>query len=170
MIFAVLLGLVLVGTVIVLSTVKHYFGVPESAFLTEDEVPWREQDVIPKLIHPSDEHEELSPAVSKRGEAEWDELLDDDEPTVEPKPESDSTATATTTIASVPVTSSDDSAPLASDPDADSPADDGYSDPEDDEEWGIDGKGTGGYWMKADWDGQVAKTESWEHLYDVKIL
>lgn len=35
--------------------------------------------------------------------------------------------------------------------------------------WGVDGKGTGGYWMRDDWDGTVHNTSSWERLYDVKL-
>ncbi len=33
--------------------------------------------------------------------------------------------------------------------------------------WGPQGKGSGGYWMKQDWRGQVQDTTSWERLYNV---
>ncbi len=32
------------------------------------------------------------------------------------------------------------------------------------DDWGVDGKGSGGYWMKADWDGRVEGTKSWDRL------
>lgn len=35
--------------------------------------------------------------------------------------------------------------------------------------WGVDGMGTGGYWMREDWDGTVHNTTSWDRLYDVKL-
>ncbi|WWD05576.1 hypothetical protein V865_003657 [Kwoniella europaea PYCC6329] len=38
---------------------------------------------------------------------------------------------------------------------------------DDDGVWGIDGEGTGGYWMKKDWNGKVQDTESWDRLFNV---
>lgn len=35
--------------------------------------------------------------------------------------------------------------------------------------WTVDGMGTGGYWMREDWDGTVHNTSSWDRLYDVKL-
>lgn len=36
--------------------------------------------------------------------------------------------------------------------------------------WGPDGKGSGGYWMKAGWAGEVEDTDSWERLENVSAL
>ncbi|KAK4686177.1 hypothetical protein P7C73_g3955, partial [Tremellales sp. Uapishka_1] len=35
------------------------------------------------------------------------------------------------------------------------------------QEWGVDGAGSGGYWMREDWDGRVERTDSWERLENV---
>jgi hypothetical protein len=135
-IFAVLIFLVLAGTVIVLSTVKAYFGVDPAAFLTENEVPWRPEDAIALLRDPApaaDASAEASSAKTERAE-DFDKILDgdvadEDAPAV--------TGTATTTES------------------------------EDDVEWGLDGKGTGGYWMRKDWDGKVQNTHAWDRLYNI---
>lgn len=34
-------------------------------------------------------------------------------------------------------------------------------------QWGIDGMGSGSYWMRNNWDGRVRDTDSWERLYNV---
>jgi hypothetical protein len=39
----------------------------------------------------------------------------------------------------------------------------------DEGDWGIDGKGTGSYWMKSQWDGKVHDTEDWSRLYNVTL-
>lgn len=152
LIFVVLLALVLVGTVIVLSTVVHYFGVDKRAFLTEDEVPWRPEDVIKPLLDPVPQTELSDGAESgsaetpnaKRAE-DFTEILDGDVADDTDVP----SATAESAV-SQPATS------------ADAPATE-----EGDDVWGIDGKGTGGYWMRKDWDGKVANTHSWDRLYNV---
>lgn len=139
-IVAVLIFLVLVGTVIVLSTVKAYFGVNPAAFLTEDDVPWRAEDAISPLrdaAPAADASAEASSAKTERAEG-FDETLDGD------------------------------AAEADADADADAPASTGtVADVEDSEQWGLDGKGTGGYWMRKDWDGKVLYTDSWERLYNV---
>jgi hypothetical protein len=148
LIFLSLLGLVLLGTVIVLSTVQAVFGIPANAFVTEEEVPWIPGDAISKLADPIEYTDELD--LVKR--AEWDEISEPDDSIfdIEPTATQDLDATRTTTAASTqPATI------------ADSDSDDG--------EWGLDGKGTGGYWMTADWSGTVARTESWEHLYNISV-
>lgn len=146
-VFAVLLFLFLVGTVIVLSTVVHYFGVDKNSFLSEDEVPWHPEDAIKPLRDPV-EQTELSGSTSaddsnaKRAE-DFTEILDDD-------------------------AADDNGAPAATGSSAVSPSKGSTtSAPVDDAVWGIDGKGTGGYWMRKDWDGKVANTHSWDRLYNI---
>lgn len=142
-IFVILLALFLLGTVIVLSSVRSYFGVPTSALVTELEVPWANgADVIQKLTPtsldvrlPEDENDTVTgPATFDEDPKSWQDLADD-------------------------------------------PAD-GYSlpgselsdDPADDDLWGADGKGTGGYWMRKNWNGRVANTTSWQHLENVPLV
>lgn len=36
--------------------------------------------------------------------------------------------------------------------------------------WGPDGKGSGGYWMKAGWEGKIEQTDTWERLENVTTL
>ncbi|EIW66516.1 hypothetical protein TREMEDRAFT_40831 [Tremella mesenterica DSM 1558] len=126
-VFLVLLSLVLIGTVVVLSTVSYYLAIPTMAYLTEEEVPWRAEDVIGPLRN-SDmpqiraEH----PTIGRFSE---EEMTDGDE--VE--------------------------------------GENGYDEEQqwEDEMWGPDGKGTGGYWMRAGWEGQVQGTDSWQRLFNV---
>lgn len=144
LIFAVLLALFLVGTVIVLSTVVHYFGVDKNSFLSEDEVPWKPEDVIKPLRDPPQTELAESPssesedAKSKRASEDFTEILDGD---VADGASAGATSDSAVT-GSTPSTSEDDA-------------------------WGIDGKGTGGYWMRKDWDGKVANTHSWDRLYNI---
>jgi len=155
LIFVTLLGLFLLGTIIVLSTVKHYFGVPASAFLTEEEVPWRPEDVIARLLDPpadptlegEDGDMDMLAADDLTKRADWAEV-------------SEGGAAADHTSAVSAINAPATGAPTSDDEDVS----------EDDGEWGIDGKGTGGYWMKADWDGKVEGTTAWDHLYNVSIL
>jgi hypothetical protein len=160
----VLVSLVLVGTIVVLSSVSYYLNIPASAYLTEEEVPWRPQDVIRSLYEP--------PSIEPR--QEWDEADS-------PLPSASASASA-----SDPVMGSDTLAEVweeleeleeeLEDEDeyddlVDSPAVNITRPPAisqvDEGGWGVDGKGTGGYWMKADWEGQVRDTGSWERLYNV---
>ncbi|OXC66609.1 hypothetical protein AYX13_04727 [Cryptococcus neoformans] len=173
-IFLVILSLILLGTVIVLSTVSYYLAIPSWAYLTETEVAWRPEDVIKPLL------EQPRPKLSKR--VQWRELDSD-------VPAYTSTGTATASIISV------DSATMTAETwdefkeemeelDAAEEVDeDIFTKPEseavdtlptatssieeDNGQWGIDGMGTGSYWMRNDWDGRVRDTDSWERLYNV---
>jgi hypothetical protein len=44
---------------------------------------------------------------------------------------------------------------------------DAFEEPSLAEDWDIDGKGTGSYWMKNQWDGKVHDTDDWSRLYNV---
>lgn len=173
-VFLVILSLILLGTVIVLSTVSYYLAIPSWAYLTETEVAWRPEDVIKPLL------EQPRPKLSKR--VQWRELDSD-------VPAYTSTGTATASIISV------DSATMTAETwdefkeemeelDAAEEVDeDIFTKPEseavdtlptatssieeDNGQWGIDGMGTGSYWMRNDWDGRVRDTDSWERLYNV---
>ena len=35
------------------------------------------------------------------------------------------------------------------------------------QQWDVDGRGSGAYWMVKDWDGHVHDTHDWERLYNV---
>ncbi|KAJ9102990.1 hypothetical protein QFC19_004547 [Naganishia cerealis] len=112
-----ILGLFLLGTIIVLSTIQRYFHIDDWAYLSESEIGgWQDGDgdtgmrgLIPPL---KDLDVGNSTAV---GQARWNQTKGADEDNV----------------------------------------------------WGPNGKGTGGYWMRQDWDGQVQDTQSWNRLYNV---
>lgn len=141
LIFVVLLALVLLGTVVVLSSVKYYFGVPQSAFITELEVPWADGlDAIKPLTPTPVEEEDLGSEIVTASDVARRATTRDDED--EPETVEDPEDVETPELPS---------------------AEDGS------EQWGVDGKGTGGYWMRDDWDGRVHDTHSWQHLNDVKL-
>ena len=133
-VFLVLLSLFLVGTVVVLSTVSYYFALPQVAFLTEEEVPWRPQDGIRPLKDLPVAQVKPSGGVARRqddlgilGEETLPEVWEDLEEIAEEE--------------EIGAYSSD--------------------------AWGLDGEGTGGYWMRKDWDGTVRGSDSWERLFNV---
>lgn len=112
--FLTILGLFLLGTVIVLSTIQRYFRIEDWAYLDESEIGgWSEgggNGVIPAL-------KDLAVGNATR-------------------------ANRTT----------------------------GWEDEEEEQDtWGPNGEGTGGYWMKQDWDGTVRDTEDWNRLYNVTL-
>lgn len=173
--FLVILSLVLLGTVIVLSTVSYYLAIPSWAYLTETEVAWRAEDVIKPLL------EQPRPKLSKR--VQWGELDSDvlsysstgaaasastisvDSATMtaetwdefkEEMEELDAAEEVDEDIATQPEGEAVDTDPTAT-----------SSIEEDNGQWGIDGMGTGSYWMRNDWDGRVRDTDSWERLYNV---
>lgn len=173
--FLVILSLVLLGTVIVLSTVSYYLAIPSWAYLTETEVAWRAEDVIKPLL------EQPRPKLSKR--VQWEELDSDvlsysstgaaasastisvDSATMtaetwdefkEEMEELDAAEEVDEDIATQPESEAVDTDPTAT-----------SSIEEDNGQWGIDGMGTGSYWMRNDWDGRVRDTDSWERLYNV---
>lgn len=173
--FLVILSLVLLGTVIVLSTVSYYLAIPSWAYLTETEVAWRAEDVIKPLL------EQPRPKLSKR--VQWGELDSDvlsysstgaaasastisvDSATMtaetwdefkEEMEELDAAEEVDEDIATQPESETVDTDPTAT-----------SSIEEDNGQWGIDGMGTGSYWMRNDWDGRVRDTDSWERLYNV---
>ncbi|WVQ93639.1 hypothetical protein IAU59_000715 [Kwoniella sp. CBS 9459] len=170
----VLLSLVLIGTVVVLSSVSYYLGIPSWAYLTESEVSWRPEDVIKQLQDPSllpsrralqrrQDWAEVSEAQVESATAavdgvlgtdtlpeSWKELEEEMEELdaaeeSEESPSYDDSVEADTAITENVVTSASESGDV----------------------WGLDGQGTGGYWMQKEWDGRVQGTDSWERLYNV---
>lgn len=111
--FLTILGLFLLGTVIVLSTIQRYFRIEDWAYLDESEIGgWSEgggNGEIPAL-----KELVMGNATSVNRTTGWE---DDDEEDV----------------------------------------------------WGPNGEGTGGYWMKQSWDGTVRDTEDWSRLYNVSL-
>ncbi|ODO05025.1 hypothetical protein I350_05637 [Cryptococcus amylolentus CBS 6273] len=178
----IVLFLFLIGTVVVLSTVSYYLAIPTWAYLTESEVAWRPEDVIRPLRdvpkssrrHKRAEWTEvgvssggssasadawtasavndaaftLSAAPSSSAAATWDEL--EEEMEALDASEEDSVAEAETDASDALAVS------VETTPSPTSSA-----------TWGIDGAGSGGYWMEKDWDGRVRDTDSWERLYNV---
>lgn len=203
--FLILVSLILVGTVIVLSSVSYYLAFPPGAFLTEEEVPWTGKDIIRPLKNASttevhqkrrigteaylkrQEWEEIGTDSSTKvdhGDGElgeeldtgesgnaimgidtipavWDELADEQE-------EEKAGAFKTTGPGS---TSTPQSDVVTTTPSESESSDMDLFEEEQVSDWqggwGIDGEGSGGYWMRAGWDGQVKDTKSWERLYDV---
>ena len=129
------------GTIIVLSGVSYYFGIPTVAYLTEDEVPWRSGDAIRPLIyeplgsaiHHKRQEGVVGEAAIREGWAEIEEELGLG-PTEGVEVED---------AALVEVSGG---------------------------EWDVDGQGSGGYWMKKDWNGHVEGTHEWDRLLNVTTL
>lgn len=154
-IFSILVSLFLLGTVVVLSSVSYYLAIPDGAFLTEDEVPWTGEDLIKVLSDPPT----TNGTVMKR--QDWEELQAED------------AVMGSETIPQV----WDEISEVGQVEDAPSPeaVDDNLGDASIDvfeessivDEWDIDGKGTGSYWMKNQWDGKVHDTDDWSRLYNV---
>lgn len=40
---------------------------------------------------------------------------------------------------------------------------------ESEQQWGLDGMGSGQYWMQSEWDGHVHDTDDWSRLYNVTL-
>jgi hypothetical protein len=148
-IFSILVSLFLLGTVIVLSSVSYYLAFPDGAFLTEDEVPWTGEDLIKALSDPPT----VNGTIERR--QEWEELKAED------------AIMGSETIPQIwdEVKAEDVSAIQDLEDDSDSI----NLSPEigSEEAWGIDGMGTGSYWMKDQWDGKVHDTNDWSRLYNV---
>jgi hypothetical protein len=151
-IFSILVSLFLLGTVIVLSSVSYYLAFPDGSFLSEEEVPWTGNDLISPLRDPlpanatlekRQEWEEMQAEGAVMGTEAipqvWDEMSEEDMETLAASGSSE-TYTAT------------EEAQLAGE-----------------EQWGIDGPGSGQYWMQSEWDGQVRDTDDWSRLYNVSL-
>jgi hypothetical protein len=149
--------LFLVGTVIVLSSVRYYLAIPDGAFLTEEEVPWTGED----LIAPLKELEQLNLTMTKR--QGWEELGNEgavlgaetipevwNEMDAETLDGSESTVTSPIEANSDYIASSSSSLESTSDV-----------------AWGIDGQGSGAYWMRENWDGVVRDADNWDRLYNI---
>jgi len=153
-IFSILVSLFLLGTVIVLSSVSYYLAFPDGAFLTEDEVPWTGEDLIKALLDPRT----MNGTIERR--QEWEELKAEDAimgsetiPQIWDEVDASEVKAADVTITE---DLEDDSGSINLSPEIDSP-----------QSWGIDGMGTGSYWMKDQWDGTVQNTNDWSRLYNV---
>jgi len=153
-IFSILVSLFLLGTVIVLSSVSYYLAFPDGAFLTEDEVPWTGEDLIKALSDaPS-----VNGTVERR--QEWEELKAED------------AIMGSETIPQIwdEVDASEvkaEDVSVTEDLEDDSDSINLSSEIGSEEAWGIDGMGTGSYWMKDQWDGKVHDTNDWSRLYNV---
>lgn len=140
---------------IVLSSVSYYLAFPDGAFLTEDEVPWTGDDLIKALQDPPS----VNGTIERR--QDWEELKAED------------AVMGSETIPQIwdeisgvgEVKAADVSA--AEDLEDDSGSINPFSESSIGEDWGIDGKGTGSYWMKDQWDGVVKDTNDWSRLYNV---
>jgi hypothetical protein len=162
----VLVSLILVGTIVVLSSISYYLAIPADAYLTEIEVPWKPEDVIRSLYEPPSPSAEAGAVKAKRQDFEevgtgvspstgvmgtdtiaevWEELEEELEEEFEHEAVDHAYDDA--------VEISQVSSPSGSE--------------DEDWAWGVDGKGTGGYWMREDWDGTVQDTASWNRLYNV---
>jgi len=153
-IFSILVSLFLLGTVIVLSSVSYYLAFPDGAFLTEDEVPWTGEDLIKALSDPPS----LNGTIERR--QEWEELKAEDAIMgSETIPQIWDEVNASEVKAEDLTTMED----LEDDSDSINLSSELGSE----EAWGIDGMGTGSYWMKDQWDGKVHDTNDWSRLYNV---
>ncbi len=148
----ILLALFLLGTVIVLSSVKYYLNIPTYAYLTEDEVAWRRSDAISQLSYEPEDSSRIHPRQ------EWEDVSEKLDP--------DKGVMGADTIAEVweeleevegAEEGHDEAVGIEEE---ESLAGDGHV-------WDVDGQGTGGYWMRKDWDGTVQNSDSWERLFNV---
>lgn len=228
--FALLLSVILLGTITVLSSVSYYLAIPSGAYLTEEEVPWTGKDVITELH----DRRDLSPS-RMQARQEWEEIGTGSDTasspgTLLPMPPShkaedpdrpnqiegvsgagaeddevpfgqhqgvgsgEKAVMGTDTLPAVWDELADEEqeakagafTPGSTGGDASSagggegqgwaPTGSGSSDMDMMEEdevsdweggWGQDGLGSGGYWMRAGWDGQVRESRAWESLYNV---
>ncbi|KAK8861707.1 hypothetical protein IAR55_002530 [Kwoniella newhampshirensis] len=172
----VLLSLILLGTIIVLSSVSYYLAIPSWAYLTESEVAWKPQDVIKPLKEPAPIPTEAAPAHIRRRK-EWREV--GSESAVSAADATEDAVMGTESLPEVwkeleeemeeldaeeeseesPTYAEEDDLVATSDVTSEMYSGDGV--------WGIDGEGTGGYWMKRDWDGTVHDTNSWDRLFNI---
>jgi hypothetical protein len=153
-IFSILVSLFLLGTVIVLSSVSYYLAFPDGAFLTEDEVPWTGEDLIKALLDPPS----VNGTIERR--QEWEELKAEDAVMG-----SETIPQIWDEVDASEVKAEDVSA--TEDLEDDSDSINLSSEIGSEEAWGIDGMGTGSYWMKDQWDGKVHDTNDWSRLYNV---
>ncbi|WVW80297.1 hypothetical protein I302_102275 [Kwoniella bestiolae CBS 10118] len=181
----IVLSLFLVGTVIVLSSVSYFLNIPGWAYLTETEVSWRPGDIIKPLKDPLEYNETL------QRRKEWRDVTDE----IEPLEASGVMGTETLAESWEELEEEMEELDAAEEVDVDVGVDsgselEGEKDTEmqtydisveseentaavmdeveeNDEKWGIDGKGSGGYWMRKDWNGKVEDTNSWERLFNV---
>lgn len=162
-IFSILVSLFLLGTVIVLSSVSYYLAIPDGAFLTEEEVPWTGDDHIASLKEPVSVPEVID--LGKR--QEWEEVTGEGAVLgAETIPEVwDELAEEALPVEGVEPVASYSSPSEAAD--VENASYSSVSDVSDEGSWGIDGKGSGAYWMKEDWDGVVRDSSSWDRLYNV---
>ncbi|WVN87179.1 uncharacterized protein L203_102356 [Cryptococcus depauperatus CBS 7841] len=162
-----LLSLILTGTVIVLSTVSYYLAIPNWAYLTETEVAWRPQDVIKQLrdsdpvrIHKRLEWREVGQNAHKPLNRK-DSAIDKWDKLGEEMYERDAAQEADLVRdPALLVHGNDNEGSAMADVVTTRPGD----------EWGIDGEGSGGYWMRKDWNGRVQDVSSWDRLYNVTTL
>ncbi|OCF44096.1 MIPC synthase [Kwoniella heveanensis CBS 569] len=169
----VLLSLVLIGTVVVLSSVSYYLGIPSWAYLTESEVSWRPEDVIKQLQDPASslpsrrtvqrrqDWAEVSEAQVESATAAVEGIMGTDALPESWKELEQEMEELDAAEESEELPSYDDSVEVVTSGDAVA------STSEESDIWGIDGQGSGGYWMQKDWDGRVQGTDSWERLYNV---
>jgi hypothetical protein len=146
--FLILLTLFLIGTVIVLSSVSYWLAIPSLAYLTEDEVGWSDRDMIGSLKY------DPGSALSHRIKRDEGDVAD-----------------GILGVESLPKIWEEMEEDLKGDQMEEPGLPEGAEAIEfQDEEqvvWGVDGKGSGGYWMLEDWDGHVEGTHSWERLSNV---
>jgi len=154
-IFSILVSLFLLGTVIVLSSVSYYLAIPDGSFLTEEEVPWTGQDLISPLRDP------LPVNATLERRQDWESI------------HVDGVALGTETLPQVWDEMSEDDLedPEITLPNASSET---YTVSEEaqlggEQQWGIDGEGSGEYWMQSDWEGHVHDTDDWSRLYNVTL-
>ncbi|WWC68502.1 uncharacterized protein I206_102431 [Kwoniella pini CBS 10737] len=178
----VILSLFLIGTVIVLSSVSYYLGIPNWAYLTESEVSWRPSDTIKSLKDPSifNESSSLDENNKNRRRKEWRDVTDDLatggiletsgvlgtdtlpdswkelEEEMEELDQVEESDEPPTYVDSVETTAESENDQL-----------DENAEQTENDLWGIDGKGSGGYWMQKDWNGKVENTKSWNRLFNV---
>lgn len=157
-IFSILVSLFLLGTVIVLSSVSYYLAFPAGAFLTEDEVPWTGEDLIKALLDPPT----VNGTIERR--QDWEELKAEDAIMgSETIPQVWDEMSEVGGVGEVKAAE----AGATEDLEDDSGSVDAFAEETMDEDWGIDGMGTGSYWMKDQWDGKVHDTSDWSRLYNI---
>jgi hypothetical protein len=176
--FLIFLSLFLVGTVVVLSTISFYLAIPDWAYLTEGEVPFDNRDAIVEF---EKEHPGVGGAAGarskmmavKRQDGDEYELISVDEAdvlAVEHEIMGDSTATSRY-VSTVTEYDAAEHAIETGSPDTLFAGNEDEEDEEDDSsEWSPQGKGSGAYYMQANWDGKVQNMTSWERLEHVQAL
>ena len=138
---------------------RYYLAIPDGAFLTEEEVRWTGEDLIAPLKEP----ELRNSTIEKR--QGWEELGREDAILgAETIPEVWNEMEVEAKVEEIALDNTQSTGVSTDDTYAGSTS---FADDTSDAAWGIDGQGSGAYWMRENWDGVVRDADNWDRLYNI---